>query len=322
MTDQTPIGNSFRRAVLNGESRKLVLDAKQPRLEPREHGEGEDNEDASLDGGIIPRSEQRQVDHRAGDRHRLTDETATVRYRGKSFTVELINLSGGGAKVSAGFNPRLWDMVELHLGDGPGIQCAVRWLREGAAGLEFAHETRIDCDPETRARLLLDTIQRSFPDLAVDIDLPEQPAGDKAKEPVSKDPGHRGETRHPLVWSGQILFAFDSNPVRLRNISAGGALVDVSIPYPVGSEVMLDLGKAGQFDAVVSWAKGQQAGLRFKQPFELDCLAKLRPDVMTHRWHKPDFLNSTAAEGSPWDEEWGRLPLAELQAKLEGFLKH
>jgi hypothetical protein len=124
------------------------------------------------------------------------------------------------------------------------------------------------------------------------------------------------------VWSGQILFAFDSNPVRLRNISAGGALVDVSIAYPVGAEVMLDLGDAGQFDAVVSWAKGEQAGLRFKQPFDLDCLSKRRPDVTPHRWKKPSFLDHAGEDSTPWDDEWSRCSLSELQAKLEGFLRH
>lgn len=323
MTDQTPIGNSFRRALLSGERRKLVLDEKQPRLEHREPAPGDEGDDASLTAGIIPRGERRHSDHREGDRHRLTDETAIVRYRGNKYTVELINLSGGGAKISAEFEPRLWDIVELQLGDGPGIECAVRWLRDGRAGLEFAHETRIDCDPKTRARLLLDTIQRSFPNLDIDIDLPEQPdRAQPAPENSQEDPGNRGEARHPLVWSGQILFAFDTNPVRLRNISVGGALVDVSTKYPVGSEVMLDLGDAGQFDAIVSWAKGEQAGLRFKQPFDLDCLARLRPDVTPHRWRKPDFLKSGAEEGSAWDEEWSRLSLSELQAKLEGFLKH
>ena len=323
MTDQSPFGNSFRRALLSGERPKLVLDEKQPRLDHREPVHREEGEDASLDGGMVPRGLARRSNHRGGDRHRLTDETAIVRYCGKSYTVELINLSGGGAKISAEFEPRLWDIVELQLGDGPGIDCAVRWLRDGTAGLEFAHETRIDCDPETRARLLLDTIQRSFPNLAIDVDLPEQP--DQAQpepEESEDDAGNRGETRHPLIWSGQILFAFDSNPVRLRNISAGGALVDAATKYPVGAEIMLDLSDAGQFDAVVSWTKGDQAGLRFKQPFDLDCLAKLRPDVTPHRWRKPDFLKSGIEEGSAWDEEWSRLSLADLQAKLEGFLRH
>lgn len=313
MTDQSPIGNSFRRALLSGEGRKLVVHDKRPRRET----EGE-----ALDGKLIPRTEKRLNDHRGRDRHRLTDEKATIRYRRKCYSVELINLSSGGAMIRGSLKPRLWDLVELELGDGPGIECAVRWLRDGLVGLEFAHETRIECDPETRARLLLDVIERSFHDLAVELEpLDEPDAREAPAEKTDEELGNRDEIRHPLVWSGQILYHFDSNPVRLRNISTGGALVDVSIAYPLGAEVMLDLGDAGQMDSVVSWAKGGQAGLKFKQPFDLDELAKLRPDLTPYRWKKPDFLEREALESTPWDEEWSRIPIEDLQEKLEGFLK-
>jgi hypothetical protein len=316
MTEQSPIGNSFRRAVLTGETRKIVVREKQPKL---------DSGGDSLGGDMVPRSESRRSNHRDGDRHRLTDETATARHEGKTYTVDLINLSGGGAMIRTDFEPHLWDIVELELGEGPAIECAVRWLRDGLVGLEFAHETKIDCDPEMRARLLLEVIERSFPDLDVEIAVPQQP--DKGQAPKSKeeeDLGNRAATRHPMVWSGQILFSFESSPVRIRNISTGGALVDVRMIYPAGSEVMLDLGDAGQFDAVVSWAKGEQAGLKFNKPFDLACLAKLRPDLTPHRWKRPTFLDPAderGEEGSPWDDAWGRSPLTELRSELEGFLK-
>lgn len=320
MTEQSPIRNSFRRTVLNGEQRKLLVEEKHPKVEHRPVPAEEGSHDAALGGAMIPRSEGRRNNHREGDRHRLTDETAIACHGGKTHAVDLINLSGGGAMIRAPFEPRLWDMIELRLGDGPGIECAVRWLRDGLVGLEFAHETRIDCDPETRARLLLAVIDRSFPDLEVTLDMPE--AREEAlPEETASDLGNRAETRHPLVWSGQVLYQFESNRVRLRNISIGGALVDVETAYPVGAEVMLDLGPAGQFDSVVSWCRGEQAGLRFKQPFNLDCLSKARPDLTPYRWRKPDFLRRDE-DSTPWDDEWSRLSLGELQAKLEGFLKH
>ena len=79
--------------------------------------------------------------------------------------VDLINLSGGGAMIEADLNPRLWDRIDLYLGGGNPIECAVRWLRNGRIGLEFAHETQIDCSPEERDALLLEVIRRSFPDI-------------------------------------------------------------------------------------------------------------------------------------------------------------
>lgn len=323
MTDQ-PSGNSFRRAVLSGEARRIVVDEKSPRLQPRGEpidGEGVD-EGAPIDGSIIPRSEKRLCDHRERDRHRLTGETATVFHKRKFHPVELINLSSGGAMIRAKFKLRLWDLLELQLGEGPGIECAVRWIRDDLAGLEFAHETRIDCDPETRARLLLEVIKRSFPDAAVELEPIDEPDSKPlARKQDDEDLGNRAEIRHPLVWSGQILYNFDSNPARLRNVSSGGALVDIAIDYPVGAEVMLDLGEAGHIDSVVSWTAGGQAGLKFKQPFDLELLAKLRPDLTPYRWVKPAFLERESQDCTPWDEEWSRYSVEELQAKLEGFLK-
>lgn len=316
MTDQTPVGNSFRRAVLSGEGRKLVVEEKHRRHEPSGDPEGE-----ALDAGLIPRAEKRLCDHRERDRHRLTDEKATVRYRKKSYRADVINLSSGGAMIRAPFSPRLWDLLELELGDGPGIECAVRWLRDGLIGLEFAHETRIDCDPETKARLLLEVIHRSFPGAAVNLEPLDEPEEKMAAARTDDELGNRAEVRHPLVWSGQILYQFDSNPTRLRNISSGGALVDIAIAYPLGAEVMLDLGEAGNIDSVVSWIAGGQAGLKFKRPFDLDELAKLRPDLTPYRWVKPAFLERDAGESTPWDEEWSRMSVEELQTKLEGFLK-
>jgi hypothetical protein len=90
----------------------------------------------------VPRSETRRGNHRVKDRHRLTGESATARYGGAEHQVEVINLSAGGAMIRAGFTPRLWDIVELELGGGHSIECAVRWLRGGLVGLEFAQAAR------------------------------------------------------------------------------------------------------------------------------------------------------------------------------------
>src|SRR5689334_8579457 len=87
----------------------------------------------------VAREEARRSDSRAGDRHRLTGERVRLTHEGKSYDVELINLSGGGAMVSGGFEPKLWDRVDLHLGEDGMVECAVRWLRDRRIGLEFAH---------------------------------------------------------------------------------------------------------------------------------------------------------------------------------------
>lgn len=302
--------NSFRAAVLGGERKPLVVTDKNPQFE----GEGD-----ALDGVPVPRSETRRGDHRGVDRHRLSEETQTAIYQGKSHSIEVVNLSRGGAMIRCDFAPRLWDLVELKLGDGPGLEAAVRWIKGDSIGLEFAHETKLDCSPEERAALLLKVIQRSFPD-EIRFDGPEAAEVEEVQE--EEDLGARDRKRHPLIWKGEIHYAHDSNLVRLRNVSEGGALIDVAVDYPLGAEVLLDLGGAGQFFAFIQWVCGDQAGLKFTRPFDIACLANARPDVTPHSWTAPSFLNSANQDGdSAWDEHWGRSSIAEIRSELEGYLK-
>ena len=301
--------NSFRAAVLGGERKPLVVTDKNPQFE----GQGDD-----LDGVRIPRSETRRGDHRGGDRHRLHGETQVAIYEGKTHPVEVVNLSRGGAMIRCSFAPRLWDLVELKLGDGPGLEAAVRWIKGDSIGLEFAHETKLDCSPEERAALLLEVIQRSFPD---EISLDDPQVAEVEEERDEEELGARDEKRHPLIWKGEIHFAHDSNPVRLRNVSTGGALVEVAVDYPLGAEVLLDLGGAGQYFAVVQWICGDEAGLKFTKPFDIACLANARPDLTPHRWSVPTFLNRDEDEGSAWHENWSRSSIAEIRTELEGYLK-
>jgi hypothetical protein len=305
--------NSFRASVLGGEKRKLVVTEKNPRQE----GSGD------LSGSVVPRSEVRRGDHRDADRHRLIDQRATVTFEGKRHAVEVVNLSGGGAMIRCSLEPRLWDIIELELGEGYSLECAVRWLREGSIGLEFAHETKLDCAPEERAAVLLEVIQHSFPEQEVHLERPEpvQYRDQDLDEEVA-DLGERDGRRHPLIWTGQIHSRVGSHPTRLRNVSAGGALADVEAYYPVGSEVMLDLGGAGKFIANVRWVCGGKVGLGFREEFDLNCLANAKPEVASNQWLKPDFLDQEIEDDStPWHIKWKRSSIEQIRQDLEGFLK-
>ena len=223
--------------------------------------------------------------------------------------------------IRCGFTPKLWDMVELRLGEGPGLQGAVRWIRGDSIGLEFAHETQIDCN----RRAALGTVAQRHPAQFPGSDsLPRRRTYEAEDQAAEEDLGARDEKRHPLIWMGEIHYAHDSNPVRLRNVSAGGALVDVAVDYPLEAEVMLDLGDAGQYFTIVQWVAGDQAGLRFVRPFDIANLAKAKPDVMPHSWNVPTFLHSNEdedASDSPWDDNWGRSSIERARTDLEGFLK-
>lgn len=252
------------------------------------------------------------VDHRGAARHRLERETVTIGYEGAKIDADLVNLSGGGAMIEADIRPRMWDRIDLHLGEGSPIECAVRWLRGGRIGLEFAHETQIDCGPEERDALLREVLRRNFPQTEAPA-LAPRPAAETAR---------RGDRRHPLIWNGTISWPGGSHKVRLRNISASGVLIDAPVEFAEGTELILDLGNSGQYPATVGWSRGGQAGLLFKTPFDLSSLAAARPQVAPQRWQRPAYLDRCADQPSPWAEGWGRSVLAELQADLDGFLKY
>ena len=100
--------NSFRAAVLRGEKPPLVVTDKAPR-----RGRSDD----SIDGKLVARSEQRRSNHRGKDRHRLADEAATVHHGGRKHKAELVNLSAGGAMIRCDLELKLWDQVDLVLGE-------------------------------------------------------------------------------------------------------------------------------------------------------------------------------------------------------------
>lgn len=307
--------NKFRSTVLGGTPEAPA----NPRVLDKQGGKAVGDQ---LDSVAIARDAKRSADHRDEDRHRLARETATVQFKGRKREVDLINLSGGGAMIEADLNPRLWDRVDLFLGEGSPIECAVRWLRNGRIGLEFAHETHIECDPDQRDTLLLEVIRRSFPDLAGQAPaLVPESEPKPANKPAPEGSSRRGDLRHPLIWNGAVLWQHDAHPVRLRNISTSGVLVDAEISFPIDAEVMLDLGDSGQYFATVGWSRSGQAGLVFKQPFDLKVLGGVKPQIAPKSWDRPAYLDRSAGQSSPWANGWDRRELGDLRADLEGFLK-
>ena len=273
----------------------------------------------ALNSVPVARQEQRRGNSRVDDRHRLASERVRVTHAGSDHEAELINLSGGGAMVSADFKPLLWDKVELHLGAHGTIECAVLWVRDGRIGLEFAHETRLDCEADEQAQLLREVIARSFPDVQF-CEKPEAASKPAEKNQTPTDE-QRSAPRHPLIWSGVLHHDFQSTPVRVRNISQIGAMIETKSPVRVGSEPLLDLGDSASISATVEWVVGDQVGLRFHNEFDMQLLAKSQPEMTPVRWVRPAYLDSAGEPDSPWDERWGRLSLGELNEELEGFLK-
>ena len=300
--------NKFRSAVLSGKegAREVPLIAEKRRTR--------DAAAKGLDAVPVPRSETRTTDQRGDNRHRLPAEAATVRYKNKLHKIELINLSGGGAMIAGNLKPNLWDRIDLVLGEFGEIESAVRWIRGDRIGVEFAHETRIDCPAEARDALFRDVIRRTYPDVTFDAPAPLPEAAPAAA--ADGQHAERRDIRHPLIWSALIHYDHETSIARLRNISTSGALVESSGSFTEGSELMLDFGDAGSLFATVGWCRGDQLGLAFKAPFDISKLAKARPEVAPQRWAKPDYLRDETNDSSPWAAQWGRLTLEEVQRTL------
>jgi len=263
----------------------------------------------------VIREATRRGDTRNKDRHRLPDEQVRVTHNGCDCDAQLLNLSGGGAMITGALEPMLWDRVELHLGENGTIECAVRWLKGDRIGLEFSHETRLECSADEQAVLLRDVIARSFPDIefeaTAELETDDLPGGEE----------QRADGRHPLIWSGVIHHDYQTSNVRLRNISDSGAMIECSAPLRSGAELLLDLGASGSVMSTVTWVAGDSAGLRFHEPYDLTQLARSRPEIAPARWQRPPYLQPGTAADSPWDGEWNRMSLGELRQELEGFLK-
>lgn len=295
--------NDFRSGLEKGRGPKkagLLMPVKKP------SGVSDD-----LNTVSVARDVRRTANHRDEDRHRLPSEQAKLKVGRKNYTVDLVNLSGGGAMIQTEAPLAMWQKVTLMLGECDGLDCAVLWIKGDRVGLEFAPETQIVGARTKRDDLLVDVLKRNFPDMKY-APRASEPNSGKA---VPAQPGEqrRVVTRHPLIWTGAVLCNHTTTPVRLRNISDSGALLDSPDCFPPNAEVLLDLGGAGQHFANVCWSRGDQVGLKFAQPFDVSLLARERPSISDHRWVAPDYLRLDGDSRSAWCG-------ASMQ-DLEGFLK-
>ncbi len=92
----------------------------------------------SLDGSMIPRTEQRSIEERGEPRHPAVSGTAVLEYRGRKNVVRLINVSQSGAMVIFPHTPNIGEPVAVHLLDRGLVAAQVIWVKDGRIGLSFA----------------------------------------------------------------------------------------------------------------------------------------------------------------------------------------
>jgi hypothetical protein len=217
---------------------------------------------AAPKGGLtaiaVKREESRLTDQRREPRHRELLENATIYFRRRPFDVPVINVSPNGVMIEADIDPWIGDELAIQFSDCNRTKCVVRWIRDRRIGLEFREETTI-IGPSSVRDLIIRRLRG------------------EAQEAQDEGAGAAKATRAPrqtLIWMATLHFEHDTFPARLRNISTDGAMIESKRDFPVGSEVLLDLGDAGTVFGIVRWSKGGQLGLRFSRKFDLKNLAR------------------------------------------------
>jgi diguanylate cyclase (GGDEF)-like protein len=79
--------------------------------------------------------------------------------------------------------------------------------------------------------------------------------------------------RQGLLKVASLQFNGMSMPVRVRNISTGGALLECDRMLPEDSKVQLDLPGTGNLGAEVRWSESKRMGIQFEEEFDLRRLA-------------------------------------------------
>ena len=110
-----------------------------------------------------------------------------------------------------------------------------------------------------------------------------------------------------LQWNGMVL------PVRIRNISAGGALLEAERGLPPGAQLQLDIPGCGSFGAEVRWTRESRLGIKFERPFNLARLSAVGADPLARTGLRPDYLKSELNPESPWAGRQDRFTANDLR---------
>jgi len=233
-----------------------------------------------LSGVRIRREEARKVDQRREDRHLDVVDRAFVRHQRKTREVRVLNVSSRGAMVACDLAPRIGDRIEIQFADCNRTGCFVRWVRDGRIGLEFDKETLIIGANDVRDRIVSGRRSGEHPTLAVKSER---------------------APRQCLILRGELHWRYGTMPVRLRNISTDGAMLEATQDLEPPAEVVLEMADGLAVQGEVRWCRSKQIGMHFDNPFDLEALARPHePERQQPDYLKPDYLKSDGEPDSPW----------------------
>ena len=246
----------------------------------------------SLAAVRIRREESRRCDQRREDRHIDVIGRAVIRHERRTFEVTVLNVSAHGTMIRSDLQPAIGARIDIQFEECNWTRCHVRWVRGGRVGLEFEKETLIISANDSGSRLVSGRRSGEHPTIAIKSE--------------------RAPRQH-LILRGQLHWRSGSMPVRLRNISSQGAMIDGTQDLDVAEPVVLELPGGMVAEATVRWCQSRHIGVRFDQPFDPAALAQGHDETPAQTdYVKPDYLKSDGRADSPWAARWEKLNRDDL----------
>lgn len=275
------------------EIRKIVNDGdKRDPVARKNRGPTPDRKPDADFANMVRREEARKTNQRHDERYMHVIETATVKFRGRYETVEILNVSSRGAMVRAKIEPKIGVRLNVRFEDCNWVESIVRWVNGDRIGLEFTNETIIIAPAKMRDLIVSGRRDR---ERAVGISL-----------------GHQREPRQHLLWKGVLHWNQESREVKLRNISPRGAMLTEAVDLQPYTPVVLELAGVGGIQGEVRWCRAGHIGVRFSSKFDLSLLERADPEVTGPAMVKPDYLKSETDAESPWAASWDWLRPEDL----------
>ncbi|MGZ8349499.1 MAG: EAL domain-containing protein [Allosphingosinicella sp.] len=137
---------------------------------------------------------------------------------------------------------------------------------------------------------------------------------------AASEPDGSGETPQPrparqsLIRRGALRWDGGSSPVRLRNISPEGAMIESKEQLAPGEQVELDLSAGVRLTGEVRWTQDGRIGIRFVELFALKRLGRAGR-AAAPAMVKPAYLDSELAPDSPWAARQDRLSVKDVKRK-------
>jgi hypothetical protein len=100
------------------------------------------------------------------------------------------------------------------------------------------------------------------------------------------------EPRVRIIRAALLHYNGEVRGARLRNISAGGALIECREEMPTGAVIQLDFAAGGLIEAEIRWSKGTQFGVQFKEKFNLKLLQPTKPIAKPASVLTPNYLSA------------------------------